>query len=173
MERPADHPAIPEPKVGVLLVNLGTPDSPEPGAVRRYLGQFLSDRRVVEIPPLLWQPILRGIILTTRPKKSAHAYRQVWTEEGSPLAAITARQSLDLQRRLGDDGAGRLGDALWQSGHRRRARPDARGRCDAHPAGAALSAILRGDDRDRQRLRLRSSRHVALAAGGAHAAALS
>src|SRR5688572_18661519 len=103
MEPPSEHLAIPAPKIGVLLINLGTPDSPDAGAVRRYLGQFLSDRRVVEIPPLLWQPILRGIILTTRPKKSAHAYRQVWTEEGSPLAAITARQSLDLQRRLGDE----------------------------------------------------------------------
>ncbi len=103
MERPPGHPDIPSPKVGVLLINLGTPESPNPGAVRRYLGQFLSDRRVVEISPLLWQPILRGIILTTRPKKSAHAYRQVWTEEGSPLAAITARQSAELQRRLGED----------------------------------------------------------------------
>ena len=102
MEPPADHPHIPESSTAVLLVNLGTPDSPETGAVRRYLGQFLSDRRVVEIPPLLWQPILRGIILTTRPRKSAHAYRQVWTEEGSPLAAITARQAADLQRRLGE-----------------------------------------------------------------------
>ncbi len=88
--------------VGVLLVNLGTPDGPEPSAVRRYLAQFLSDRRVVEIPPLLWQPILRGIILTTRPRKSAHAYAQVWTEEGSPLAAITTRQARDLQKRLGE-----------------------------------------------------------------------
>jgi len=102
MERPADHPAIATGKVGVLLVNLGTPDAPEPGAVKRYLGQFLSDRRVVEIPALVWQPILRGIILNTRPKKSAHAYRQVWSEEGSPLAAITARQAQALQARLGD-----------------------------------------------------------------------
>ena len=102
MERPPEHPAIPEPKVGVLLINLGTPDSPETGAVRRYLAQFLSDRRVVEIPPFIWQPILRGIILTTRPKKSAHAYRQVWTEEGSPLAAITARQAKELKKRLGE-----------------------------------------------------------------------
>ena len=57
--------------------------------MKRYLAEFLSDRRVVEIPPLLWQPILRGIILNTRPRKSAHAYAQVWTEHGSPLAAIT------------------------------------------------------------------------------------
>ncbi len=102
MQRPTDHPATPSPKVGVLLINLGTPDAPEPRAVRRYLSQFLSDRRVVEIPQLLWQPILQGIILTVRPKKSAHAYRQVWTEEGSPLAAITARQAIKLQEKLGD-----------------------------------------------------------------------
>ena len=102
MEPPADHPAIAPQRVAVLLINLGTPDSPEPSAVRRYLGQFLSDRRVVEIPPILWQPILRGIILTTRPKKSAHAYSQVWTEEGSPLAAVSARQARALQERLGE-----------------------------------------------------------------------
>jgi ferrochelatase len=92
---PPDHPPA-YGKVGVLLVNLGTPDAPEAGAVRRYLGEFLSDRRVVEIPPLLWQPILRGIILRTRPKKSAHAYSLVWTEDGSPLAAITRAQAASL-----------------------------------------------------------------------------
>ena len=102
MNPPADHPAVPAPRIGVLLTNLGTPDAPDPGAVRRYLAEFLSDRRVVEIPALLWWPILHGIILRTRPKKSAHAYAQVWTEEGSPLAAITARQAKALQTRLGD-----------------------------------------------------------------------
>jgi ferrochelatase len=89
-------------KVGVLLINLGTPDAPEPAAIRRYLAQFLSDRRVIEIPALLWQPILRGIILNTRPKKSAHAYAQVWREDGSPLAAITRAQAAALQARFGD-----------------------------------------------------------------------
>jgi ferrochelatase len=84
----------------VLLVNLGTPDAPTPKAVRRYLAEFLSDRRVVEIPPLIWQPILRGAVLTTRPKKSAEAYAQVWSEQGSPLAAITAAQAVALQERL-------------------------------------------------------------------------
>ena len=84
---PHDHQPVRSGRVGVLLVNLGTPDAPTPAAVRRYLAEFLSDRRVVELPPLLWQPILRGIILTTRPKKSAHAYKQVWTDAGSPLAA--------------------------------------------------------------------------------------
>lgn len=103
MDKPATHPAIPTPRIGVLLVNLGTPDAAEPGAVRRYLKQFLSDRRVVEIPPLVWQPILRGAVLTTRPKKSAEAYAKVWTERGSPLAWYTARQAELLQLRLGAD----------------------------------------------------------------------
>ena len=99
---PADHPAIPPRKVGVLLVNLGTPDAPDAKSVKRYLGEFLSDRRVVEIPPIAWQPILRGIILNTRPKKSAHAYELVWTKDGSPLAAITRAQSDALQGAFGD-----------------------------------------------------------------------
>jgi ferrochelatase len=103
MTRPAGHPVIPAPKLGVLLINLGTPDVPEPGAVRRYLREFLSDPRVVEIPPLIWQPILRGVILNTRPKKSAHAYRQVWMAEGSPLAVYTARQSKALQGAFGPE----------------------------------------------------------------------
>jgi protoporphyrin/coproporphyrin ferrochelatase len=100
--KPADHPATAAPRVGVLLVNLGTPDAPTPSAVRRYLKQFLSDRRVVELPALLWQPILRGIILNTRPRKSARAYAEVWSEEGSPLAAITAAQARALTPLLGD-----------------------------------------------------------------------
>ncbi len=100
---PADHPPIPPRKVGVLLTNLGTPDAPDAKSVKRYLGEFLSDKRVVEIPAIAWQPILRGIILNTRPKKSAHAYGLVWSEEGSPLAAITRRQSHALQGAFGDN----------------------------------------------------------------------
>jgi ferrochelatase len=91
-----------QPRVGVLLVNLGTPDAPDESSVRRYLAEFLSDRRVVEIPQIVWQPILRGLVLRTRPRKSAHAYSQVWTEEGSPLAFHTAAQARALQVRLGD-----------------------------------------------------------------------
>ena len=129
-EKPADHPSFPPKRVGVLLTNLGTPDAPEPGPVKRYLKQFLSDRRVVEIPPIAWQPILRGIILNTRPKKSAAAYREVWTDEGSPLAAITKRQAEAMQARLGEDvlvdWAMRYGnpsidsalDRLWDKGAR-------------------------------------------------------
>ncbi|MDP1027960.1 ferrochelatase [Sphingomonas sp. KR1UV-12] len=101
MDLPPDHPAIPAPKVGVLLMNLGTPDGPDAKSVKRYLGEFLSDRRVVEIPPIAWQPILRGIILNTRPRKSAHAYQQVWREDGSPLAAITRAQAERLKTAFG------------------------------------------------------------------------
>jgi protoporphyrin/coproporphyrin ferrochelatase len=100
---PVDHPSVAMPKIGVLLVNLGTPDAATPSAVKSYLKQFLSDRRVVEIPPLIWQPILRGIILNTRPKKSATAYTKVWTDKGSPLAFFTAAQADALATRMAGD----------------------------------------------------------------------
>jgi ferrochelatase len=92
-------------KVGILLVNLGTPDAPTPAALRRYLAQFLSDRRVVEIPRLAWWPILHGIVLRTRPARSARKYAQVWMPEGSPLAVWTARQATLLRGYLGERGA--------------------------------------------------------------------
>jgi ferrochelatase len=88
----------------VLLVNLGTPDAPTPPAVRRYLKEFLSDPRVVEIPRLLWWPILNGIILNTRPRKSAEKYRSVWMPEGSPLRVHTERQAKLLAAELDKDG---------------------------------------------------------------------
>ena len=103
---PTTHPPVRSGKIGVLIVNLGTPDGADAKSVKRYLGEFLSDRRVVEIPAIAWQPILRGIILNTRPKKSAHAYQQVWTDDGSPLAAITKAQAEKMQARLGAEGAG-------------------------------------------------------------------
>lgn len=88
----------------VLLVNLGTPDAPRPGAVRTYLREFLSDPRVVEIPRLIWWPILHGIVLTLRPRKSAAKYATIWTERGSPLAYWSAQQALLLRGYLGERG---------------------------------------------------------------------
>ncbi|QUT05984.1 ferrochelatase [Sphingobium phenoxybenzoativorans] len=100
---PRDHPDVLPRRIGVLIVNLGTPDAPDARAVKRYLKEFLSDRRVVEIPPAIWQPILRGVILTTRPKKSAHAYAKVWTERGSPLAFHTHDTAAALKDAFGPD----------------------------------------------------------------------
>jgi len=89
------------PRIGVLLINLGTPDAPDAPSVRRYLAEFLSDPRVVEIPQWLWQPILRGPILIARPRKSAHAYAQIWTKDGSPLAVNTRDTATALAGRFG------------------------------------------------------------------------
>ncbi|MCV6604612.1 MAG: ferrochelatase [Porticoccaceae bacterium] len=91
---------LPAPPLGVLLTNLGTPDAPTPSALRRYLRQFLSDPRVVEIPRLLWWFILHLIILPLRPRSSARLYRQIWTDAGSPLLDISRRQASLLQQRL-------------------------------------------------------------------------
>ncbi len=91
-------------RTAVLLVNLGTPDAPTAPALRRYLAEFLADPRVVEIPKLVWWPILHGIILRTRPAKSAAKYASIWMPEGSPLAVWTQRQAAALQARL--SGAG-------------------------------------------------------------------
>jgi ferrochelatase len=91
-------------RIGILLLNLGTPDEPTPSALRRYLKQFLSDRRVVEIPRIVWWLILNGIILNTRPAKSAEKYAQIWTGEGSPLLVHTQRQAQMLRGFLGNRG---------------------------------------------------------------------
>jgi ferrochelatase len=88
------------PKTAVLYCNLGTPDAPTPAAVRRYLAEFLSDHRVVEIPRLLWLLILYGIILRFRPAKSAAKYASIWTAEGSPLKLWTEKQAALLQQAL-------------------------------------------------------------------------
>lgn len=91
-------------RTGVLLVNLGTPEAPTAAALRRYLGQFLSDPRVVEIPRLIWKPILHGIILRVRPAKSAAKYASIWMTEGSPLRVWTEKQTALLQGFLGEMG---------------------------------------------------------------------
>ncbi|MCB1865094.1 MAG: ferrochelatase [Chromatiales bacterium] len=96
---------------GVLMVNLGTPEAPTPGALRRYLAEFLSDTRIIEAPRAVWLPVLHGIVLRTRPKRSAHAYQSVWSDRGSPLAAISADQAAALQQAL-DPAGERLRVAL-------------------------------------------------------------
>ncbi len=90
----------PASRYGVLLVNLGTPDAPTASAVRAYLKEFLSDTRVVEIPPLVWSIILNGIILPIRSGKVAKAYESIWHSEGSPLRVITERQAKALKQAL-------------------------------------------------------------------------
>jgi len=99
----------PPARVGVLLANLGTPDEPTAPALRRYLAQFLSDTRVIELPRIIWSVILHGIILRERPKKSAALYKSVWTSEGSPLLAISKQQTAAIQEQLGDSYSVKLG----------------------------------------------------------------
>lgn len=103
VKREPDRHVRPE-HTGVLLVNLGTPDEPTPAALRRYLGEFLSDPRVIEIPALVWKPILHGVILRTRPKESAKKYASIWMPEGSPLRVWTDRQAKLLAGYLGERG---------------------------------------------------------------------
>ncbi len=95
-------------KTAVILVNLGSPTAPEPAAIKAFLGQFLSDPRVVEIPRLLWLPLLHGVILPLRAKRVAHLYESIWTECGSPLTAMTVRQAALLQQNLAIDGIGHI-----------------------------------------------------------------
>ncbi|WP_062063123.1 ferrochelatase [Cellvibrio sp. OA-2007] len=102
----ANRPAA---KVGLLLTNLGTPDAPNASALRRYLREFLSDPRVIEIPRLAWMFILHCIILRVRPKKSAKLYQSVWTSEGSPLLVISKQQQQAIQVQLGDGFSVKLG----------------------------------------------------------------
>ncbi|MBF8269461.1 MAG: hemH [Gammaproteobacteria bacterium] len=95
-----DYPHQQPAATGILLTNLGTPDAPTTAAVRKYLAEFLSDPRVIELPRLLWWPILHGIILRTRPQRSAHAYQKIWTDKGSPLLDISRRQLQAIQKQL-------------------------------------------------------------------------
>jgi ferrochelatase len=94
------HGAIP--RTGVLLINLGTPEAPTPQAVRRFLAEFLSDPRVIELPRALWALVLHGIVLNVRPRRSAHRYAAIWLKEGSPLKVYTERQATLLRGLLGE-----------------------------------------------------------------------
>jgi protoporphyrin/coproporphyrin ferrochelatase len=99
---PAGHEPVKAGRVGVLLVNLGSPDAPDVPSVRRFLREFLSDRRVIEIPQFLWQPILNLLILNVRPRTTAANYAKVWLPDGSPITVYTRQQAEALQARLGD-----------------------------------------------------------------------
>lgn len=100
------------PTTGILLVNLGTPDAPTPAALRRYLGEFLADPRITEMPRWLWWLILHGIILRVRPRRSARNYQKIWTETGSPLLTISQAQARSLQQGLEADFTGPMTVAL-------------------------------------------------------------
>lgn len=144
-------------RVAVLLINLGTPDAPTPRAVRRYLAQFLSDPRVVEIPALVWQPILRGLILPWRARTSARKYAAVWMPEGSPLRVHTEKQVealrallhandypviVDYAMRYGTPGIGAMLNQLEA------------GRCRTRIVDADVSAIFVVDDGNGLRCRV-------------------
>ena len=100
-----EHPKIKFGKTGVLLINLGTPDSTKWLDIRRYLKEFLSDRRVIEVNPILWKIILNLIILTFRPSKTAKAYKKIWMKDKnmSPLRYYTQVQSVKLNKKIGND----------------------------------------------------------------------
>ena len=105
-----DHPKMPPGKVGILLANLGTPDNYDYWSMRRYLGEFLSDRRVIDYSPWLWQPLLQLVILTSRPFRSGAAYKSIWNEEAgeSPLMTITKDQTHKIKKAMQD----RYGDKV-------------------------------------------------------------
>lgn len=100
MSELAHQPLAADAHLGVLLVNLGTPDAPTPQALRRYLAEFLSDPEVVTLPPALWWPVLHGLVLRTRPARSAAAYQRIWTAQGSPLLCHTRAIALALETAL-------------------------------------------------------------------------
>ena len=133
---PPGHPPVLPPKVGVLLLNLGTPDATDYWSMRRYLSEFLSDRRVIETNPLIWQPILQGIILSLRPQKSGANYARIWDKEAndSPLRVIARRQAADLQRRLG---SGVVVDFAMRYG-----KPSTKSRIEALQAAGCTRILL-------------------------------
>ena len=102
---PDDHPPLPAPKIGVLLLNLGTPNGTDYRSMRRYLSEFLSDQRIIELPRALWQPILQGVILTVRPSRSGKAYAEIWNREKdeSPLRTYTRGLTEGVAARLAED----------------------------------------------------------------------
>ena len=161
-----------QPCTGVLLTNLGTPDTPTATDVRRYLAEFLWDPRVVEIPRPLWWLILHGIILRTRPARSAAKYATVWTEAGSPLLDISKRQAEAVQQALDQHCPGpvkvvvamRYGNPSIQAG----LESFAGCRCSSAVVVSTLSSIFGNHHRFYFRCRGGCAQNLALAAGTAH-----
>ena len=100
----ADHPIVPGAKIGVLIANLGTPDNYDYWSMRGYLGELLSDRRVIDYSPWLWKPLLQLVILTSRPFRKGAAYKSIWNNEDgeSPLMTIIKRQHIEIQKTMQD-----------------------------------------------------------------------
>jgi len=159
-----------EAQPALVLVNLGTPTAPEPGPVRAFLREFLSDRRVIEMSPLLWKPILEGIILRVRPREVAAKYRSIWMEEGSPLMHYTREQARRLSERLpgvrvevamryGQPSIGSVLDRLHAEGVRRVAILPAYPQYAASTVTTTNDAVARwiGRNRDGFELRLHRS----------------
>ncbi len=158
--------------VGILVAHLGTPDAPTAPALRRYLRQFLSDPRVIELPRWKWLPILHLFVLTTRPKKSAALYQKIWTPEGSPLLVLTRK----LAAAIGDALRARVAEPLHVAVGMRYGNPSmasalhelAERGCRPHPRLPALPAVLGHDDRLDLRRPLRRAAHLAPHARAAH-----
>lgn len=137
----------PSSRIGVLLVNLGTPEAPTAQALRPYLRQFLGDHRVIEYPRWLWRLILNGIILNVRPRRSAKLYAKIWTDEGSPLMVISQKLADKLQAALGKNIKVVLAMRYRPSLHRQRISPTTPSKCQSHHHIATLPTIFGHNDR--------------------------
>lgn len=163
-------------RVAVLLINLGTPDAPTPRAVRRYLAQFLSDPRVVEIPALIWQPLLRGLVLPFRGRSSARKYASIWMQEGSPLRVYTEKQVealrtllhandypviVDYAMRYGTPGIGAMLNQLKLAGAERVLLMPMYPQYSSSTTATAFDAAFAALGRMRNQLEIRTVRHYA------------
>lgn len=142
--RPPDHPRLRSGRIGVLLVNLGTPEGTDYWSMRRYLKEFLSDRRVIEMSPLLWQPILNLAILTTRPQRRARDYAAIWNRERdeSPLKTITRAQAENLAQRVSSGTFGVKAEGIVVDWAMRYGAPSLRARIETLHAGGCDRLLL-------------------------------
>lgn len=142
--RPAEHPAVKSGRIGVLLVNLGTPEGTDYWSMRRYLKEFLSDRRVIEISPLIWRPILNLVVLTTRPGRKGRDYAAIWNREGDegPLKTITRAQAAKLAASVAAGAFGAAGERIIVDWAMRYGSPSLRSRIEALHAQGCERLLL-------------------------------